>query len=78
MKRKDILEQLNAMNTDELKEQADSLKESLFRLKFKKSLGVGDTISDIRREKKTLARVNTLIMQREPRQKGKKAKAAKS
>jgi len=71
MKKKDVLEQLSQMDTNELREQADSLKESLFRLKFKKSLGVGDTVSDIRREKKTLARVNTLIMQREPAQKGK-------
>ena len=77
MKKKEVLEQLNAMNTDELKEQADSLKESLFRLKFKKSLGVGDSVSDIRRERKTLARVNTLIQQREPKVKGKKT-AAKS
>ena len=75
MKKKEILDQLNAMETDELKEQADSLKESLFRLKFKKSLGVGDTVSDIRREKKTLARVNTLIQQREPKVKGKKSTA---
>ena len=75
MKKKDILEQLNQMETDELKEQADSLKESLFRLKFKKSLGVGDSVSDIRREKKTLARVNTLIMQREPARKGKSKRA---
>lgn len=75
MKKKEVMEQLNAMSTDELREQADSLKESLFRLKFKKSLGVGDSISDIRREKKTLARVNTLIMQREPAQKGKGKKA---
>ena len=75
MKRKDILEQLNTMETGELREQADSLKESLFRLKFKKSLGVGDSVSDIRRERKTLARVNTLIMQREPAQKGKSKKA---
>ena len=75
MKKKDVLEQLGAMDTNELKEQADSLKESLFRLKFKKSLGVGDSVSDIRREKKTLARVNTLIMQREPRVKGKKSAA---
>ena len=75
MKKKEILEQLNAMDMNELKEQGDSLKESLFRLKFKKSLGVGDSVNDIRREKKTLARVNTLIMQREPKAKAKKAKA---
>ncbi len=61
MKRKEQLEQLREMNADELKDQADALKESLFRLKFRKSLGVGETVNDIRREKKTLARVYTLI-----------------
>ena len=65
MKRKEQLEQLREMNLDELKEQADSLKESLFRLKFRKTLGVGDTLGDIRREKKTLARVHTLISEKE-------------
>jgi ribosomal protein L29 len=49
------------MNLEELKDQADALKESLFRLKFRKTLGVGETVNDIRREKKTLARVYTLI-----------------
>lgn len=65
MQRKEQLEQLREMNLDELKEQADSLKESLFRLKFRKTLGVGETVSDIRREKKTLARVYTLISEKE-------------
>jgi large subunit ribosomal protein L29 len=65
MKKKELLQQLNDMSVEELTEQADSLKESLFRLKFKKSLGVGESISDIRREKKTLARVKTLIKQRQ-------------
>lgn len=69
MKRKETLEQLREMNVDELREQADSLKESLFRLKFKKSLGVGDSVNDIRRERKTLARVQTLIGQRESQNK---------
>ncbi len=75
MKKKDILEQLRAMDTNELREQADSLKESLFRLKFKKSLGVGDSVNDIRREKKTLAQVMTLISQKEPKVKGRRTKA---
>ena len=65
MKRKEQLNQLGDMSIDELKEQADALKESLFRLKFRKTLGVGDTVNDIRREKKTLARVYTLINQKE-------------
>jgi large subunit ribosomal protein L29 len=61
MKRKEQLVQLREMNAEELKDQADALKESLFRLKFRKTLGVGETINDIRREKKTLARVFTLM-----------------
>ncbi len=65
MKRIDQLEQLRQMDLSELKEQADALKESLFRLKFRKSLGVGEVVGDIRRERKTLARVYTIIKQRE-------------
>ena len=61
MKRKEQVEQLRDMNIAELRDQADALKESLFRLKFRKTLGVGNTVNDIRREKKTLARVYTLI-----------------
>mgnify|MGYP001461241007 FL=1 len=64
MKRKDQLVQLREMNATELTEQADALKESLFRLKFRKTLGVGEVINDIRREKKTLARVHTLLNQK--------------
>jgi len=64
MKRKEQLEQLRKMDTGELIEQADALKESLFRLKFRKSLGVGEVVADIRREKRTLARVYTVIRER--------------
>ncbi len=64
MKRKDQLVQLREMNATELTEQADALKESLFRLKFRKTLGVGEVVNDIRREKKTLARVHTLLNQK--------------
>ena len=64
MKRKETMDQLREMNPEELKDQADALKESLFRLKFRKALGVGETLKDIRREKKTLARVYTLLNQK--------------
>ncbi len=74
MKKKEVMEQLQEMSVEELRDQAEALKESLFRLKFKKSLGVGESVGDIRREKKTLARVYTLINEREPKVKGKKAK----
>jgi len=61
MKRKEQLDQLGQMTQDELNDQADARKESLFRLKFRKTLGVGEVVKDIRREKKTLARVYTLL-----------------
>jgi large subunit ribosomal protein L29 len=69
MKVKEQLEQLREMNATELNDQADALKESLFRLKFRKALGVGEVTADIIREKKTLARVFTVL--------GEKDKAAK-
>lgn len=65
MKRKEQLDRLKELSIDELREEADRLKESLFRLKFKKTLGVGQTAADVIREKKTLARVNTMIRQKE-------------
>ncbi len=74
MKKKEIMDQLRDMSVEELREQAESLRESLFRLKFKKSLGVGESINDIRRERKTLARVFTLIQQKEPQRQARKAK----
>ena len=69
MKVKEQLDQLREMNSQELTDQADALKESLFRLKFRKALGVGEVTADIVREKKTLARVYTVL--------GEKDKAAK-
>lgn len=74
MKRKEVLEQLRDMEADELETQAESLKESLFRLKFKKAMGVGETINDIRREKKTLAQVYTVMQERETESKKAEAK----
>jgi ribosomal protein L29 len=69
MKVKEQLDQLRDMSVEELREQADSLKESLFRLKFRQTLGVGEAVNNLRREKKTLARVNTLLRQKEAAEK---------
>lgn len=73
MKRKEQLDQLKEMTTAELTEQADALKESLFRLKFRKALGVGEVVKDIRREKKTLARVHTLLNKKDAKVEGAEA-----
>jgi large subunit ribosomal protein L29 len=69
MKRKEQVDQLRDMSVQELNDQADALKESLFRLKFRKTLGVGDTIKDIRRERRTLARVYTMIGEKQKAEK---------
>ncbi len=65
MKRRDDLERLNNMSDAELKEEAARLKESLFRLNFKLALGEVDAVKTVRREKKTLARVQTLMRSRQ-------------
>ena len=65
MKGKEQLEQLREMNLDELKEQADSFERIAVSFEIQKILGVGESVNDIRREKKTLARVYTLINEKE-------------
>jgi ribosomal protein L29 len=68
MKRHEDLERLNNMSDAELKEEAARLKESLFRLNFKLALGEVDAVKTVRREKKTLARVQTLMRARQHEQ----------
>ena len=65
MKTRDDLERLNNMSDADLKEEAARLKESLFRLNFKLALGEVDAVKTVRREKKTLARVQTLMRARQ-------------
>ena len=62
------MERLNNMSDAELKEEAARLKESLFRLNFKLALGEVDAVKTVRREKKTLARVQTLMRARQQEQ----------
>ena len=69
MKRRDDLERLNNMSDADLKEEAARLKESLFRLNFKLALGEVDAVKTVRREKKSLARVQTLMRARQQAEK---------
>jgi ribosomal protein L29 len=68
MKRHEELERLHNMSDAELKEEAVRLKESLFRLNFKLALGEVDAVKTVRREKKTLARVQTMMRARQQEQ----------
>jgi len=68
MKRHEELERLNNMSDADLKEEAVRIKESLFRLNFKLALGEVDAVKAVRREKKTLARVQTMMRARRQEQ----------
>ena len=65
MKRREELDKLNDMSADDLRSEAARLKESLFRLNFKLALGEIDAVKRIREEKKSLARIQTMLRQRE-------------
>jgi len=64
-KKRAELDRLRDLSDEDLREEAGRLKESLFRLNFKLALGEVDAVKTVRREKKTLARVQTLMRQRE-------------
>jgi ribosomal protein L29 len=65
MKRREELDKLQDLSEEELGAEAQRLKESLFRLNFKLALGEMDAVKTIRREKKSLARIQTMMRERE-------------
>ena len=64
MKRREELDKYRDLSKDELAAEAARLKESLFRLNFKLALGEVDAVKRIRQEKKSLARIKTLVGQK--------------
>ena len=64
-KRREELDRLNDTSDEDLQAEVARLKESLFRLNFKLALGEVDAIKNVRQEKKSLARIQTLMRQRE-------------
>lgn len=65
MKRREEVDKLRDMQDDDLQAEEARLKESLFRLNFKLALGEVDAIKRMRQERKSLARLRTLVRQRE-------------
>ena len=63
-KRREELEKLQGLSDDDLREEAARIKESLFRLNFKLALGEMDAVKRMRQEKRTLARLQTLMTER--------------
>lgn len=57
-------EELRDLSEDDLHAKVNELKESLFRMRFKLSLGNTDVVNQLRESRKDLARVKTLLRQR--------------
>lgn len=68
MKKREELEKLRDMSDEDLQAEAARLKESLFRLNFKLALGEVDAVKRIRQERKSLARIQTLVRERQQQQ----------
>ena len=65
MKRREEVDKYRDMQGEDLQVEVARLKESLFRLNFKLALGEVDAIKKMRQEKKSLARIRTLVRERE-------------
>jgi large subunit ribosomal protein L29 len=57
-------DEIRDLNDDDLRARIDELKESIFRMRFKLSLGNTDVVKNLRESRKDLARVLTLIRER--------------
>ncbi|HEY7546774.1 MAG TPA: 50S ribosomal protein L29 [Blastocatellia bacterium] len=58
-------EELRALSDEDLREKVGEIKESIFRMRFKLALGNIDVIRSLREQRKDLARVNTILRERE-------------
>lgn len=58
-------DEIRDLNDDDLRARVDELKESIFRMRFKLSLGNTDVVKNLREARKDMARVLTLIRERE-------------
>ncbi len=67
-KRRDELERLRDLSDEDLREEVARLKESVFRLNFKLALGETDAVKRVRGDRRNLARVQTLMRQRQMEQ----------
>lgn len=61
------IEKLRDQNTAELNERQNELAEQVFRLRFQLSTGQAEAVTKLRMARKDLARVKTLLRERELR-----------
>ena len=55
------LDKMRETSSEELVKRLAEIKESLFRLNFRKALGNTDTVAQIRRDRRELARIKTIL-----------------
>jgi large subunit ribosomal protein L29 len=58
-------EEMRELSEEELRGRVNELKEQIFRIRFKLSLGNTDVVKQLRESRKDLARVRTLLRERE-------------
>lgn len=62
---KSKLEKVREQGSEDLAKRLIEIKESLFRLNFRKALGDTDTVKQLRRERKEMARLQTVLRARQ-------------
>jgi large subunit ribosomal protein L29 len=58
-------EELRDLSDEDLRAKVSELKEAMFRMRFKLRLGNTDVVAQVRESRKDLARVKTLLRERE-------------
>ena len=58
-------DELRDLSDEDLNAKIEELRESLFRMRFKLRLGNTDVVKQVRESRKDLARVKTLLRERE-------------
>lgn len=64
MKKKDYLNEISALGTDELKQRGIQIREELMKLRFRKSAGTLDKPHVVRELKRQLSQVWTVLTQK--------------
>ena len=63
--RKEVIENFRSLNVEELKTQNKKMKEEIKTLQFKMKSGQNDQVANLRRLKKNIARVETVIQEKQ-------------
>ena len=65
MKSKDYVQELNGLTTDKLLDREKELKEQLFKLRFQLATGQLENTASLKKVRKDIARVKTVLRQQE-------------